>query len=110
MDLPSYYNWLIINRHFPWLGSAALPIDYNSGRSSDRSLPMSQPAPEAADRPMPLAGITIIDAATIFAGPLAATFMGDFGADVIKVEHPERGDSARNMARRKNGVPLWWKQ
>ena len=38
----------------------------------------------------PLAGLRVIDAATLFAGPLAATFLGDFGADVIKVEHPRR--------------------
>lgn len=50
----------------------------------------------------------MIDAATLFAGPLAATLMADFGADVIKVEHP-RGDPVRYHGYRKNGVPLWWK-
>ena len=43
----------------------------------------------------PLAGVRVIDVATLFAGPLAATFLGDFGADVIKVEHPRRPDAAR---------------
>ena len=50
----------------------------------------------------------VIDAATVYAGPLAATMLGDFGADVIKVEHPD-GDSARTHGRSKDGVGLWWK-
>jgi formyl-CoA transferase len=56
----------------------------------------------------PLAGVRVVDAATLFAGPLIATFMGDFGADVIKVEHP-KGDPIRTHGYSKNGVPLWWK-
>jgi formyl-CoA transferase len=55
-----------------------------------------------------LEGLRVIDAATLFAGPLAATILGDFGADVIKVEHP-KGDPVRNHGYQKNGVPLWWK-
>ncbi len=50
----------------------------------------------------------MIDAATIFAGPLIATLLGDFGADVIKVEHP-KGDPLRQTGYRKDDVPLWWK-
>jgi formyl-CoA transferase len=56
----------------------------------------------------PLKGIRVLDVATLFAGPLVATFLGDFGADVIKVEHP-RGDPIRGHGHTKNGVPLWWK-
>ena len=55
-----------------------------------------------------LDGVRAIDAATLFAGPLAATLLGDFGADVIKVEHP-RGDPVRLHGHRKDGVNLWWK-
>jgi crotonobetainyl-CoA:carnitine CoA-transferase CaiB-like acyl-CoA transferase len=55
-----------------------------------------------------LEGIKIIDAATLFAGPLAATVLGDFGAEVLKVEHP-RGDPARTHGYSKDGVGLWWK-
>lgn len=58
--------------------------------------------------PGPLTGVRVIDAATLFAGPLAATLLGDFGADVIKVEHP-RGDAVRNHGYTKGGVNLWWK-
>src|SRR5665213_1249683 len=56
----------------------------------------------------PLTGLRVLDIATLFAGPLAATMLGDFGADVIKVEHP-RGDPARTHGPSKAGVPLWWK-
>ncbi|WP_027343193.1 CaiB/BaiF CoA transferase family protein [Hamadaea tsunoensis] len=58
--------------------------------------------------PAPLSGITVVDAATLFAGPLAATILGDYGADVIKVEHPAKGDPARGHGPAKDGVPLWW--
>jgi crotonobetainyl-CoA:carnitine CoA-transferase CaiB-like acyl-CoA transferase len=55
-----------------------------------------------------LGGIKVIDTATLFAGPLAATVLGDFGAEVIKVEHP-RGDPSRSHGFAKDGVGLWWK-
>ena len=55
----------------------------------------------------PLAGVKVIDVATLFAGPMVATLLGDFGADVIKVEHPQ-GDSLRNLGWEKDGVSLWW--
>ncbi len=57
----------------------------------------------------PLAGVVVVDAATLFAGPLAATILGDFGADVIKVEHPKRGDPSRTHGASKHGIGLWWK-
>jgi len=55
-----------------------------------------------------LDGIRVLDIATVFAGPMAAAHLGDFGADVVKVEHP-RGDPARHHGQHKDGVPLWWK-
>lgn len=59
--------------------------------------------------PGPLAGIRVIETATLFAGPLPATFLGDFGADVIKVEHPRTPDASRGHGPSKDGVGLWWK-
>lgn len=56
----------------------------------------------------PLHGLKVIDVATLFAAPLAAMLLGDFGADVLKIEHP-RGDPARHHGGAKNGVSLWWK-
>lgn len=57
----------------------------------------------------PLEGLKVLDVSTLFAGPIAATFLGDFGADVIKVEHPTRPDAARGHGPSKDGVNLWWK-
>jgi len=59
--------------------------------------------------PMPLEGIKVVEAATLFAAPLAAMFLGDYGADVIKVEHPTRVDPARGHGPSKNGIGLWFK-
>ncbi|WP_116101316.1 CaiB/BaiF CoA transferase family protein [Amycolatopsis thermalba] len=56
-----------------------------------------------------LAGLRVVDAATLFAGPMAAMHLGDMGAEVIKVEHPRRPDPARNHGVAKDGVNLWWK-
>lgn len=59
---------------------------------------------------LPLAGITVIDCGQVIAGPTIAMILGDFGADVIKVENPAGGDQGRYFGRSKNGVPLVWKQ
>lgn len=45
--------------------------------------------------PLPLAGITVLDVSTVLAAPVTATLLGDFGADVIKVEEPHCGDFTR---------------
>jgi crotonobetainyl-CoA:carnitine CoA-transferase CaiB-like acyl-CoA transferase len=55
-----------------------------------------------------LSGLRVLDVATLFAGPLAATMLGDFGAEVIKIEHP-RGDPVRGHGASKDGVGLWGK-
>jgi crotonobetainyl-CoA:carnitine CoA-transferase CaiB-like acyl-CoA transferase len=57
-----------------------------------------------------LDGLKVIDASTILAGPLCCQILGDFGADVIKVEHPIFGDSMRGHGVQKNGISLWWKE
>jgi crotonobetainyl-CoA:carnitine CoA-transferase CaiB-like acyl-CoA transferase len=45
---------------------------------------------------LPLAGVKVLDLSRVLAGPYATMVLGDFGADVIKVEHPERGDDTRH--------------
>ncbi len=46
---------------------------------------------------LPLAGIRVIDAATVVAAPFCATLLGEFGADVLKIEHPVGGDALRRF-------------
>jgi crotonobetainyl-CoA:carnitine CoA-transferase CaiB-like acyl-CoA transferase len=58
---------------------------------------------------MPLEGVKVVDVATLGAGPWLATRLADFGADVVKVEHPSAGDPIRLLGWFDNGVPLWWK-
>ena len=57
----------------------------------------------------PLRGLKIVDISTVVAGPFAAGLLGDYGAEIVKVEMPGIGDSLRALAPHKDGVPLWWK-
>ncbi|MGW5279652.1 CaiB/BaiF CoA transferase family protein [Streptomyces collinus] len=59
--------------------------------------------------PRPLSGLRVLDLATLFAGPMAATLLGDYGAEVIKVEHPRRPDPSRGHGPARDGIGLWWK-
>ncbi|MFG1302926.1 CoA transferase [Xanthobacter autotrophicus] len=64
---------------------------------------MSEPVSEAAAAvaaDLPLAGVRVLDLSRILAGPWCAQVLGDFGADVVKVEHPERGDDTRDWGLR----------
>lgn len=56
-----------------------------------------------------LGGLRVVDASTLFAGPMAAMHLGDMGAEVIKVEHPRKPDPSRGHGVAKDGVNLWWK-
>jgi crotonobetainyl-CoA:carnitine CoA-transferase CaiB-like acyl-CoA transferase len=57
----------------------------------------------------PLKGLRVIDAGQMIAAPLACTLLADFGADVIKIEHPTQGDAMRARPPEKDGKSLWWK-
>ena len=56
----------------------------------------------------PLTDVRVLDIASFMAAPMAAMWLGDFGADVVKVEHPN-GDPIRSWGNDKEGVPLFWK-
>jgi crotonobetainyl-CoA:carnitine CoA-transferase CaiB-like acyl-CoA transferase len=56
----------------------------------------------------PLAGLRVLDCGTVYAAPITAMLLGDFGADVIKIEHPG-GDPARTHGWNVDGHGLWWK-
>ncbi|MFI6643742.1 CaiB/BaiF CoA transferase family protein [Streptomyces sp. NPDC050504] len=92
----------------------ATPEPHRAAPETDRATPEpTLAAPERtalpAPPPAPLSGLRVLDLATLFAGPLAATMLGDFGADVIKVEHPRKPDPSRGHGPAKDGVGLWWK-
>ncbi|MSR15575.1 MAG: CoA transferase [Gammaproteobacteria bacterium] len=59
-------------------------------------------------RPRPLDGLRVIEAGQLLAGPFAATILGYYGAEVIKVEPPEGGDPIRRWRVVKNNTSLWW--
>ncbi len=59
----------------------------------------------------PLAGVKVLGLGTLIAGPFAARFMGEFGADVIKIEDPNSGDPLRKWRKlypEVGGTSLWW--
>jgi crotonobetainyl-CoA:carnitine CoA-transferase CaiB-like acyl-CoA transferase len=58
---------------------------------------------------MALSGIRVADISNFLAAPMASMFLGDYGAEVVKVEHPSRGDEMRFWGENKNGVGLYYK-
>jgi crotonobetainyl-CoA:carnitine CoA-transferase CaiB-like acyl-CoA transferase len=59
----------------------------------------------------PLADLRVVDCSTVVAGPGCARYLADFGADVVKVERPDGGDTTRSLGWRdpRDDVTLWWK-
>ncbi|MFF3460713.1 CaiB/BaiF CoA transferase family protein [Streptomyces sp. NPDC002730] len=56
----------------------------------------------------PLSGVRVLDVSTILAGPLASSLLGEFGAEVIKIEHPDEGDPARLYPPLEDGGSAAW--
>jgi formyl-CoA transferase len=56
----------------------------------------------------PLAKLKVIEMGQLIAGPFAAKTLGDFGADVIKIEPPKVGDALRKWRLLKDGTSVWW--
>ncbi|HEY8573919.1 CaiB/BaiF CoA-transferase family protein [Phenylobacterium sp.] len=65
--------------------------------------------PEATDRPGPLSDLVVIEMGTLIAGPFCGQILGDFGAEVIKIEDPRVGDPMRQWGRSlPKGLSPWW--
>lgn len=62
-----------------------------------------------SNKDLPLKGLKILDASTMIAAPWSSTYLADFGAEVIKIEHPEFGDHARGYGKDIEGSSLFWK-
>jgi len=56
-----------------------------------------------------LQGLNVVECATVIAAPLCGRLLADFGAEVIHVEHPEKGDDLRHFGFTQDGVNPWWK-
>ena len=63
---------------------------------------------EASWPPGALAGLKVVEMGQLIAGPFAAKTLGEFGADVIKIEAPGSGDPLRNWRLIKDGTSVWW--
>ncbi len=63
----------------------------------------------AAGSAGPLRGLRVLEAATLAAGPMVGTALGEFGAEVIKVEPPGAGDPMRTWGNRRDGIGIVWK-
>ncbi|MFZ9285473.1 MAG: CaiB/BaiF CoA transferase family protein [Burkholderiaceae bacterium] len=58
--------------------------------------------------PGALAGLRVVEMGQLIAGPFAGKTLGDFGADVIKIEAPGSGDPLRQWRLLKDGTSVWW--
>lgn len=61
------------------------------------------------EKPAPLQGLRVVECATVVAAPLIGRMMADFGAEVIHIEHPTKGDPLRQFGFSVDGINPWWK-
>jgi len=64
---------------------------------------------ETERRRRPLEGVRVLEMGQLIAGPFAGCMLAYFGAEVVKIEPPGKGDPLRNWRALKNGVSLWWR-
>ena len=76
-------------------GASEPQADTEAGADTPVEPRPGEPAPAAGD--LPLTGVRVIDVGNFLAGPYAASIMGEFGAEVLKVEHPIAGDPMRRF-------------
>ena len=62
-----------------------------------------------SERTNALRGLKVVECATVVAAPLCGRLMADFGAEIIHVEHPEKGDHLRQFGFAVDGINPWWK-
>jgi len=60
------------------------------------------------DTPMALEGVKVLELGALIAGPYAGTLLAQFGAEVIKIEPPGKGDPLRSWRKLHKGTSLWW--
>jgi crotonobetainyl-CoA:carnitine CoA-transferase CaiB-like acyl-CoA transferase len=58
--------------------------------------------------PRPLAGLRVLEMGALIAGPFCAKILGEFGADVVKLEPPKHGDPLRKWRYMRDGTSVWW--
>src|SRR5439155_18250059 len=96
-----------------WYLSFSAVVCSASGTPARRCATISaSPAPKSAnvsEAAGPLHGLRVVEAATLAAGPMVGTALGEFGAEVIKVEQPGAGDPMRTWGERRNDIGLVWK-
>lgn len=66
-----------------------------------------QGEPQQEDR-LPLQGVRVLELGTLLAGPFTGRMLGDFGAEIIKIEAPDKADPLREWGQQKDGEGLWW--
>ena len=78
---------------------AVLTVNPSTAMDTSTDIPIS---------PSALKGVRVIEMGQLIAGPFAGKMLGEFGADVIKIEPPGAGDPLRNWRLIKDGTSVWW--
>ena len=61
-----------------------------------------------SDKPLPLAGVRVVELGQLIAGPFAGKTLAEFGAEVVKIEPPGEGDPLRKWRMLSGGTSVWW--